>query len=132
MSGSDPFNGTGGVACRRRRIMRPSPTNALAWIVTDRAGHIAVLSQSAALLLGLHTSAAGQNLLLFFPRDHRALAMDMEIALSGWPSARTVILSPTASRPVTIRYLVTRRVVHNTVTLDWTIDLVDTGYAVAS
>ena len=84
------------------------------------------------MLLGLQAHAAGQNLLLFFPRDRRALAMDMEIALTGWPSARTVILSPSARRPVTIRYLVTRRVAHNTVTLHWMIDLVDTGYALAS
>jgi hypothetical protein len=56
----------------------------------------------------------------------------MEVALTGWPSTRTVVVTPTASRPRTVRYLVSRRVLRDAVELQWTIEVVDEDFAAAS
>jgi PAS domain-containing protein len=112
--------------------MRTACTGSLVWVVTDSDGRIEALSSAAAALLGLRPSGAGRNLLLFFPRHRRVLSVDMEVALTGWPSTRTVVVTPTASRPRTVRYLVSRRVLRDAVELQWTIEVVDEDFAAAS
>jgi hypothetical protein len=100
--------------------------------VTDSDGRIETLSSAAAALLGLRPSGSGRNLLLFFPSHRRVLSIDMEVALTGWPSVRKVVITPMASRPRTIRYLVSRRVLRHAVELQWTIEIVDEDFAAAS
>ena len=112
--------------------VRTASTGALIWIVTDDAGRIETLSSAAAVLLGLDTGASERNLLLFFPSHRRALSLDMEIALAGWPSVRTVVVTPVASRPLTVRYLVSRRVLREGVELQWTLQFVAEDFAAAS
>ena len=107
-------------------------TRALVWIVTDSDGRIEAISAAAAALLGLRSSGPGRNLLLFFPRHRRVLSADMEVALTGWPSTRTVVVTPMGSRPRTIRYLVSRRVLRDAVELQWTMELVGEDFAAAS
>ena len=114
------------------RHVRTTHTGSLVWIVTDSDGQIEALSSAAAALLGLRPNGADRNLLVFFPRHRRVLAVDMEVALTGWPSTRTVVVTPMASRPRTIRYLVSRRVLGGAVELQWTIEMVDEDFAAAS
>src|SRR5687768_4173790 len=95
------------------RDVRTASTGSLVWIVTDADGRIETLSSAAAALLGLRPSGSRTNLLLFFPRHRRVLSVDMEVALTGWPSVRTVVVTPMASRPRTVRYLVSRRVLRD-------------------
>jgi hypothetical protein len=95
-----------------------------AWLVTDADGRIEELSPTAATLLGIRPNSCGRSLLLFFPRYRRAVAVDMEVALTGWPTARTVVLSPMTKRPLPIRYLVSRHLFRRAVELHWTIDVV--------
>ena len=112
--------------------VRTASTGSLLWIVTDADGRIETLSSAAAALLGLDTSGSDRNLLRFFPRHRRALAVDMEVALTGWPTVRTVVMAPLTSRPRTIRYLVSRRLRRNAVELHWTIECVVEDFAAAS
>jgi hypothetical protein len=92
-----------------------------------------VLNETGGIvLLGLDTGGSDRNLLLFFPWHRRALSLDMEIALAGWPSVRTVVVTPVASRPLTVRYLVSRRVLREGVELQWTLQFVAEDFAAAS
>jgi hypothetical protein len=100
--------------------------------VTDVDGGIETLSSAAAALLGLDATGSDRNLLLFLPRHRRALSVDMEVALTGWPSVRRVVVTPITSRPRTVRYLVSRRVLGHPVELHWTLEIVDEDFAVAS
>jgi hypothetical protein len=95
-----------------------------AWLVTDANGRLEGLTPTAAALLGVHPNSSGRSLLLFFPQHRRALAIDMEVALTGWPTARTVVLTPMAKRPVAIRYLVSRHFMRSGVELHWTINVI--------
>ena len=114
------------------RYMRTACTGSLVWIVTDTDGRIETLSSAAAALLGLRPSGSDRNLLPFFPCHRRVVSVDMQVALTGWPSVRTVVVTPVASRPRTIRYLVSRRVLRDAVELQWTIEAVDEDFAAAS
>ena len=112
--------------------VRTASTGSLVWIVTDSDGRIEALSPAAAALFGLRANGSNRSLLRFFPRHRRLLSVDMEIALTGWPSVRTVVVTPVASRPRTVRYLVSRRVRGETVELQWTFEVVDEDLAAAS
>ena len=114
------------------RYVRTVYTGSLVWIVTDSDGQIEALSSAAAALLGLRASRSDHNLLIFFPRHQRVLSVDMEVALAGWPSRRTVVVAPLASRPRTVRYLVSRRVLRDVVELQWTIEILEEEFAAAS
>ena len=96
-----------------------------AWLITDADGRIEQLTPTAAALFGIRPNNSERSLLLFFPRHRRALALDMEVALTGWPTARTVVLAPIARRPLAIRYLVSRHVFRSAVELHWTIEIVE-------
>lgn len=112
--------------------VRTASTGSLIWIVTNGDGRIEILSTAAAALLGLDTNGSDRNLLLFFPQHRRALSVDMEVALTGWPSVRTVVVTPIAGRPRTVRYLVSRRVLRTAVELHWTVEFAAEDFAAAS
>lgn len=110
-----------------------SPGSHTFWVVTDVEGRITALSSAGAKVLGLgHAIAPGANLLLFFPRSRRHVIFDMEVALTGWPSARTAVLNPAATRPRMVRYIISRRVFRALVELHWSFDLIAEDLTAAS
>jgi hypothetical protein len=64
---------------------------------------------------------------------HRAQRSDATAAARGASSGsrrlRTVVVAPMASRPRTVRYLVSRRVLRDAVELQWTIEVVEEDFA---
>jgi hypothetical protein len=91
------------------------------WVDTDGDGLIEGLSRAASELLGVVT-ARRQNLFLFF-RDNRAsVARDAEIARTGWPTGRTVLLEPLTRRPLPVRYTVCLRYGASGTGLHWSFD----------
>ncbi len=78
------------------------------WIRTDARGNIRAISTTAHELLGVPRLGRGDDLLTRFPRLRKALEFDMEVALTGWPTERTVVLEPLAMRPQALRYRVGR------------------------
>lgn len=61
----------------------------------------------------------GDNLLLLFPSYGKALVFDIEVALTGWPTGRTVLMKPFGAQPVAVRYRVSRHVGGDGVALFW-------------
>jgi hypothetical protein len=104
--------------------MKERTGSALVWITTDEDGEIETMSSTAGELLGLSAARArGQNLFLFFPSSVRAMVLDAEIACTGWPNGRTVMLEPLTRRSVSVRYLVSANVGPGMVRLNWFFDL---------
>jgi hypothetical protein len=96
----------------------------LVWITTDEDGEIETMSAKAGELLGLSSARArGQNLFLFFPGNVRAMALDAEIACTGWPNGRIVTLEPLTRGSLSIRYLVSANVGAGLVRLNWFFDV---------
>ena len=104
--------------------MKTPPRSHVCWAVTDIEGRITALSPLAATLLGIGHEDR-ENLLRFFPQHRRQVVFDMQVALTGWPAARSTVLAPLAARPVAVRYLVSRRVLQPAVELHWTFDLAE-------
>jgi hypothetical protein len=90
-----------------------------AWAITDVFGEIQSLSREARCLLRLGNGGRGENLLLLFPHYSKALVFDIKVALSGWPTGRTLMLRPFSGRAVVVRYRVSRRTPSDTVELFW-------------
>jgi len=91
------------------------------WVDTDGDGQIEALSRTASELLGV-AAAHGQNLFLFFRDDPASVARDVEIARTGWPTARTVLLEPLTRQPVPVRYTVGPRYGASGTGLHWSFD----------
>jgi hypothetical protein len=49
----------------------------------------------------------------------KALEFDMEVALTGWPTERRVVLEPLAMRPQALRYRVGRSLAAEGIELFW-------------
>lgn len=80
-----------------------------AWAFTDRDGRIETISTTARHLFGHANPGRGDDLLKFFPLPRKALLFDIEVALTGWPTQRTVVVSNVEGRPITMQYRVSRR-----------------------
>lgn len=61
----------------------------------------------------------GDDLLSRFPTLRKALAFDMEVALTGWPTERRIVLEPLSVRPQALRYRVGRSLAVDGVELFW-------------
>jgi PAS domain-containing protein len=104
--------------------MKERTDGPLVWITTDEDGEIETMSATAGELFGLSAARArGHNLFLFFPTSVRAMALDAEVACTGWPNGRTVTLEPLTRRSLTVRYLVTANVGSGVVRLNWFFDV---------
>src|SRR5262245_37915730 len=96
----------------------------LVWIATDEDGEIEAISSAAGELLGLTSVAArGQNLFLFFPNCIRAMALDAEIACTGWRNGRTVTREPLTRQARNVRYRVSANLGGGAVRLNWFFDV---------
>lgn len=93
-------------------------TGTKAWAVTDVDGEIQSASREARALLGL-PAAGPRNMLLVFPQWSRALAFDMQVALTGWPTGRTLVRARLGAPATAIRYRVSRRIGVSRVELFW-------------
>ena len=98
-----------------------------AWVITDAYGQIRRVSREARVLLGLGEARRGENLLRVFPEHCKALVFDIEVALTGWPTDRTLVLRPFTPRPRSIRYRVSRRIQTGQVELCWQLHAADTN-----
>lgn len=104
---------------RRAKHMRHSErTGTKAWAVTDVYGEIQSASLEARELLGL-PSVGPRNMLRVFPQWSKALVFDMQVALTGWPTGRTLVLERIGVPPTAIRYRVSRRIGVERVELFW-------------
>src|SRR5262245_4191128 len=94
-----------------------------AWIFTDALGRIETASRGARELLGHPELVRGDDLLRLLPLPRKALAVDIQMALTGWPTEREVTLRWLGVRPVVVRYRVSRRLEARDVALYWQMEL---------
>jgi hypothetical protein len=100
--------------------MRPTAVRKTsAWIRTDARGSIRAISSAAHDVLGTPRLGRGDDLLSRFPSLRKALAFDMEVALTGWPTERTIVLEPLSMRPQALRYRVGRSLAADEIELFW-------------
>jgi hypothetical protein len=90
-----------------------------AWIHTDARARIQAISSAAHDLLGGPRLGRGDDLLSRFPSFRKALLFDMEVALTGWPTERTIVLLAMSRRPRTVRYRVCRKWSNDEIGLFW-------------
>lgn len=90
-----------------------------AWIITDPQGRIQAISSGAHEVLGLPRLGRGDHLPTRFAAVSKALLADMEVALTGWPTERTVILIEISRRPVAFSYRVSRKLPSDDNSLFW-------------
>ena len=89
-----------------------------AWAVTDVYGEVQSCSRAARALLGL--SHRGRHSLLVLFADYcKALVFDIEVALTGWPTRRTVAIRRASAPNAVVRYQVSRRVDTDHLQLFW-------------
>jgi hypothetical protein len=96
-----------------------------AWIITDARGRIQAISSGAHQVLGLPRLGRGDDLPSRFSFVKKALVTDMEVALTGWPTERTIVLTEISRRPVAVRYRVSRKWSTEEVELFWLLGLVE-------
>ena len=89
------------------------------WAFTDVYGDIHTMSREARELFGIADSGRRENLLKLFPQYGKALVFDIEVALTGWPTGRTLLLQPLAAQPIPIRYQVSCRAGTEKLQLFW-------------
>lgn len=94
-----------------------------AWATTDLFGRIQTMSPIARDILRTAKLEYGDNLLQFFPAHRKAVLFDMEVALTGWPSGRTLVLRPMSAYPLSVSYQVSRRIDSESVGLFWRLDV---------
>jgi len=108
-----------------------TPTNPTiapeAWAFTDAEGRIESASRDAASLLGVGRLQRGDNLLNLIPLPRKALFYDIDAALHGWPSTRTVAIEAPGLRERKVRYRVSRRLQEAGTGLFWLIDELSSG-----
>jgi len=90
-----------------------------AWMLTDPNGRIRAISPGVHGLLGAPRLERGDDLPSCFPARRRALLFDMEVALTGWPTERTIVLEAMSRRPCTVRYRVSRWLSTDAIGLFW-------------
>ena len=90
-----------------------------AWIITDARGRIQAISPGAHDVLGLPRLNRGDDLTSRFASVGKALVFDVEVALTGWPTERTIVLVETSRRPVAVRYRVSRKLASERSELFW-------------
>ena len=90
-----------------------------AWIITDARGRIQAISPGADEVLGLPGLSRGDDLPGRFTSVKKALLADMEVALTGWPTDRTLVLVEISRRPVAVRYRVSRKLASEDTQLFW-------------
>jgi hypothetical protein len=93
-----------------------------AWAFTDLEGRIESTSSGIGALLGVGGLRRGDNLLSLLPLPRKALMYDIDAALRGWPSARTVSIDAPGMRERKVRYRVSRRLQHAGEGLFWQLD----------
>ena len=92
-----------------------------AWAFTDLDGRIESVSRGVGHLLGVGGLRRGDNLLNLLPLPRKALLHDIDAALQGWPSSRTVTIE-VGLRERKVRYRVSRRLQHAGEGLCWLLD----------
>jgi hypothetical protein len=80
-----------------------------AWIITDARGRIQAMSAGAQAILGLPGLGRGDDLPGRLASVRKALMADIEVALTGWPAERTIVVVEIARRPAAVRYRVSRK-----------------------
>jgi hypothetical protein len=90
-----------------------------AWILTDAGGRMRAMSSGFDALLGAPRLRRGDDLASRFPSRRRALLFDMEVALTGWPAERTIVLETISRRPAAVRYRVCRWWLTDEIGLFW-------------
>jgi hypothetical protein len=90
-----------------------------AWIITDARGRILVISSGAHEVLGQPRLDRGDDLPSRFASVGKALRSDMAVALTGWPTERTVVLVEIPRRPLAVRYRVSRTCATAEIELFW-------------
>jgi hypothetical protein len=93
------------------------PTDA--WAITDIYGEIQTVSREARELLGLVGGRGGENLLQLFADYAKAVVSDIETAMTGWPTGRTLPLPHASGRISAVHYRVSRRLDTDRVELFW-------------
>lgn len=89
------------------------------WAITDIAGRIEAVSSSARAILRIAHLDRGDSLLHFFPLHQKAVVFDIEVALAGWPTERTLTVKTPLASPMTVHYRVSRRSVPDSDGLFW-------------
>jgi hypothetical protein len=97
----------------------PSRRTTDAWIITDALGRIQAFSPAARGVLGGQRLDRGDDLPGRFGSATKALRTDMEVALTGWPTDRTVVLDDMARGPVAVRFRVSRKLSTENTELFW-------------
>src|SRR5215213_8169171 len=100
---------------------RAGPT-AKAWAFTDVDGRIESASLAVGVIFGVGRLRRGDDLLNVIPLLRKALLFDIEAALDGWPSSRTLSLQAPGLRQRRIRYRVSRRFQETGIGLFWLIE----------
>jgi hypothetical protein len=93
-----------------------------AWAFTDLEGRIESASRGIHNLLGVGGLRRGDDLLNLLPLPRKALWHDIDAAVRGWPSSRTLTIDAPGLRERTIRYRVSRRLQQAGEGLFWLID----------
>ena len=106
------------------------PTSAVtpeAWAFTDLEGRIESTSRGIGSLLGVSGLRRGDSLLNLLPLPRKALLYDIDAALRGWPTSRTVSIETPGLRERKVRYRVSRRLQQAGEGLFWLIDELSSG-----
>lgn len=93
------------------------------WAITDLDGRIEAVSSPARTILRVAHLDRGDNLLHFFPFHLKAVVFDIEVALTGWPTERTLVLRRGYAAPMTVRYHVSRRLIPDNLGLFWLLEV---------
>jgi hypothetical protein len=100
-----------------------SPTVAAeAWAFTDRDGRIEQSSRGMSSVLGVGRLRRGDDLLNLLPLPRKALRHDIDAALRGWPTCRTMLIDAPGLRGRKVRYRVSRRLEAGGDGLFWLLD----------
>lgn len=98
-----------------------------AWAFTDLDGRIESTSRGVGSLLGVGGLRRGDDLLNLFPLPRKALLHDIDAAMRGWPSSRTVTIGAPGLRERKVRYRVSRRLQQVGEGLFWLLDELSSG-----
>jgi len=98
-----------------------------AWAFTDLDGRIESTSRGVGSLLGVSGLRRGDNLLHLLPLPRKALRHDIDAALRGWPTSRTVSIETPGLRERRVRYRVSRRLQQAGEGLFWLLDELSSG-----
>lgn len=106
-------------------MSNPNTQKTDAWIITDPHGRVQAISSGAHEVLGLPRLGRGDHLPSRFASVRKAVLADMEVALTGWPTERTIVLIEISRRPVAVRYRVSRKLSTEENSLFWLLGLAE-------